>query len=185
MSKYYEAEEKEIKVSDRVFGIYSDGNFYQHKLQGGWDTDESGPWWYKVLDREDIEELGWVRNKDDDRMHHISFTNGECTLYFEEGEEVVITSIHPKVKNFDNVIFHGEIRNYNDLKFIMQRTGIEIKETPEELLDALEIIYMGSLSENLYNKVQATIDKYPTYFAEYIDGPPEKVAKGYRYKIKL
>lgn len=79
----------------------------------------------KYLDQQDIEELGWVRDKEDDRMYHISFELGECSLHFsEEDEDIVITSLHPKVKNFDKVIFHGKIKNYNELKKLMKQLEI-------------------------------------------------------------
>lgn len=82
----------------------------------------------KSLDINDIEELGWIRQPKDDRMYHLAFDNGECSLYFEKGEEIVITSLHEKVKNFDKVIFNGHLKNYNELKDQMNKLDIPIKK---------------------------------------------------------
>lgn len=54
----------------------------------------------KYLDREDIEELGWIRDPEDDRAEHTAFSmpNGDhLSLYFSESDyEVVIVNMIPK-----------------------------------------------------------------------------------------
>jgi len=73
-----------------------------------------------VITEKEFNNLGWVRDIEDDRMWHISFTLGECTLHYcDEDNEIVITSLHPKVINFDKVIFIGTIDKAKDLKTLM------------------------------------------------------------------
>lgn len=142
MSKYYKAEEQEIKLSDRVFDMSADGNFYPHELQGGWDIDESGPRWYKVLDQQDIEELGWTYkgkhwfykqdqyyefNIDADNSYflhvHYYLNEGPVSYSIINGSPTHLYGLSDS-----SYVFDGEIRNYNELKFIMSRVGINSKE---------------------------------------------------------
>lgn len=140
--KYYKADEQEIKLSDRVFDMSDDGNFYPHELQGGWDIDESGPRWYKVLDQQDIEELGWTLNKnyhvceqeysviiDDLSWYGLNLSCGadEGDKYIEIEKYTIDGKLVSSLTN-TQTLFKGNIRNYNELKFIITRVGINSKE---------------------------------------------------------
>lgn len=73
-----------------------------------------------MISEEDFKSLGWGRKEDDDRAHHISFSNGVCDLYYcKEDNEIVIVMLHPKVINFDRTIFMGFIENIEELKVLM------------------------------------------------------------------
>lgn len=79
----------------------------------------------KYLDRDDIEELGWVQDKDNDRRYYIDLKKGKYALYLlETSNEIVITSLLSKITNFDEIIFVGSIKNYNELKTLMKQIGI-------------------------------------------------------------
>jgi hypothetical protein len=76
----------------------------------------------KYLDTQDIEELGWEEEKGDG----LFYIGTEFTLLKTEHDQnrVVITKLHPRIVDFDRVVFDGEIKNYNELKFIMNKVGI-------------------------------------------------------------
>ena len=103
----------------------------------------------KYLDRDDIEELGWVRNKEDDRYYHTCFEIGDYSLYFESNEEVVITAFHPRVEEFSKVVFYGQVNNYNELKKIMSMIGIPANKEDsrqkeplsQEVIDEIEKVW--------------------------------------------
>lgn len=137
-AKYYKAEEKEVKLSDRIYYKDKAGNYSLDEIEGGWAIDESGPWWYKVLDREDIEELGWDLNKnyhvceqeysitiDDYSWYGLNLSCGadEGVKYIEIEKYTIDGKLVSSLTN-TQTLFKGNIRNYNDLKFIMERVGI-------------------------------------------------------------
>lgn len=77
----------------------------------------------KYLDQQDIEELGWIRDPENDRAEHIAFKLGDMVLLFcEDDNEVVIIWVHKRIVQCDKVRFHGNLNNYNELKLVMKFT---------------------------------------------------------------
>ncbi len=96
----------------------------------------------KYLDRDDIEELGWVYKGNHwfyKQDKYYEFNIDEDSSYFLHAhhylsEEPVRYSIingsptHLYGLSDSSYVFDGEIRNYNELKFIMERVGINSKD---------------------------------------------------------
>lgn len=82
----------------------------------------------EYLDQSDIEELGWVRDEDNDRADHEAYFFeckegawlGFTLLKHDESQEVIIQQTHSKISNFDITRFHGNIKNFNNLQTLMK-----------------------------------------------------------------
>lgn len=137
--KYYQAKEKDIKLSDVIFDIDHNGNFYKYKLQGGWDIDECNQRYFKYLDQQDIEELGWTLNKnyhiceqeysiniDDYSWYELNLSCGwDESIKDIEIEKFTIDGKLVGSLTHSKTLFKGKIRNYNELKLIMSMVGIK------------------------------------------------------------
>ena len=90
------------------------------------DENSDGEYRVKYLDAADIEELGWVR-KD---THPNYYVFGSYSIDFDDPENIRIDAM---VGYFDGggkeyeVLFRGNIKNYNELKRIMEQIKIPIK----------------------------------------------------------
>lgn len=84
----------------------------------------------KYLDQQDIEELGWTTLKNNiyytiQEDVHKSYFMYRANL---RGNNWSISYVDSSDEDEETVtLFDGEIRNYNELKFIMERVGIDIK----------------------------------------------------------
>lgn len=85
----------------------------------------------KILDQDDIEELGW-------EWEEYSLLRGDAmyTYYLKDMVDVYRLTYVPRLKSVRIVekqgmeesdpLFHGEVKNYNELKKLMNQLGIKV-----------------------------------------------------------
>lgn len=139
-NKYYEADVQDINIGDIVYTKLRSGELIQCNINEGYEIDELGYWFYKFLDRADIEELGWdyegkttelwFKIPDVDmqpfnliyRSFMLSYNLADYRCQIVGYEWTDCRSMN---NNEGEVLFLGAIKNYNKLKTVMKWVGIK------------------------------------------------------------
>lgn len=142
MSKYYTPELEEFHVGFRyeflldpyIYQTWNKVTCSQNKVIHHLFEDEPSSFRVKALDRDDIEELGWEyagRTQDLQftlvkviQPFNLTYRSFRLQYSLEDHRLRIIGFEYDRFGPEEEVLFLGICNNYNELKFIMKRIGI-------------------------------------------------------------